>query len=530
MLSQLIMTVKALVVLFTAIYGFAWMLRSQDAAWVKGAPRLILPCMFMLGMWGHIVWLPFLALLILIPLLAKSRADAAALYAVAILSIPALGYKVVFGSFYLMPMTKWLFCALGLIIAFFLKDRIRDRGLTGARFDIPFYLLFILEATQARDPNYTDTLRQLTPIVLTLVLPYFVLSRSLTKAEDVHRFLLALAFGGFVMASIAIVESRFHWLMYKTIESNLNITSPINAYGKMRGGMIRAPASFPESTALGNYLALSWVALLALRNSFASTGKWYLALGVMMIGLLAANSRGGFVGVAIGTLAFDLYCRRYAAMFSKLGLIGGAYVIILGLAQFSAYFASVAGKDAGTESSSDYRVLLLRRGMEEIRKHPYLGTNMKQALNNLEDIRQGEHIIDLVNGYISYGLTLGYAGIIGLVMIFVSLGLAMAAARRKISVSSELVQAGGFVFAVAALTAASSFYTGFGGDNSTPFVEVAALGSAIWAIRRYGAPGGSLTAAARHPAAMPAIRQVIEADRAAKARPVSTSASATEPV
>ncbi|HWI85650.1 MAG TPA: O-antigen ligase family protein [Sphingomonas sp.] len=514
MYSQLIMTVKGLAVIFAAIHAFAWLLRREDAEWVKGAPRTIFVGMFLIGMWGYTVWVAYLAMMLFVPILARNRADAAAFYAVAILSVPALGTKMALGSFYLFPASKWLFCGLGLTIAFFIRNS-GPRTSIARRFDIPVLIVFVLEAGMARTSSFTDTARQLLPLLLSVMVPYFVISRSLNTKQDVRRFLLALALGGFVMASVAVVESRLHWLLYKTIENNMHIDARLNPYTKLRGGMIRAPASFPESTNLANYLALAGVALFALRASFSSTRRWYLALGVIALGLLAANSRGGFVGIAIGMVAFDLYRRHYSALAAKIATIGLCYTLFLAAAQVSAYFASVVGKSDATIGSSDYRVLLLRRGMEEIRKHPYFGTTRDQAIASLQDIKQGEGIVDLVNGYIAYGLTLGYPGMIGLLMIFVSLCLAMLLARRGLSRDRELAETAAFVFAVSSLVAVSSFFTGFGGENSMPFCEVAALGSVMWALRKGRASVPESVHSATNSAFGSPVYRRIAADRAA---------------
>ncbi len=124
---------------------------------------------------------------------------------------------------------------------------------------------------------------------------------------------------------------------------------------------------------------------------------------------------------------------------------------------------------------------------------------MKTALTNLEDIRQGQHIIDLVNGYVTYGLVLGFPGIIGLLLVFVTLCAAMLMARRRLEQDDVARDIAAFVFSVGAFSIVSSFFTSFGGENSTPFYEVAALGACIYAIQRRvtaatRVPGGAIAA------------------------------------
>ena len=522
MLPLILMTIKGLILLAGGVFGFAALLRKDDAAWVKRAPLWIFPGMFLIGMWGHSYWAAFVALLVAIPLLAKGRADAAALYCVLTVSLPLMAQPLTAGSLYLISADKYLFCALG-VTAAFLMNRGQTQVSPRARFGLPILIVVVLELSQTRDPSITATIRQSLPVLLTVLLPYFIISRSLNNAEDVRRFLLAFVLAGFVMAVIATVEARLHWLIYQQVEGRLGIHVAINGYAKMRAGTLRAPASFPESTTLGTFLVLAFMSALAIRNSFASRNKWYAVLFVLLLGLISANSRGAFIALAVGLLAWDVYCRRYVSLALKAAAAGGIYFFALFAAQFSAFFAAMVGKGSGTAATTDYRMQLLRRGMEEIHNHPYLGQNLQTALSHLEDLRQGEGIIDLVNGYISYGLTLGYPGIIGLALAFVSLCVAMWVARSKLRVNLALMEPAACVFAVATLSILNSFFTGFGGAASAGFYQMCGLGSALWAMRKLAPAAQSETGAV---AAMPlsGVAAMIAADRArAKAGAVAQS-------
>ena len=513
MLSQIIMTVKGVILLAGGVYGFAALLRREDAQWVRGAPLKLLVGLFLIGMWGHTVWVPWLAVMLAIPLLSKSRADAAALYLVAIASLPVLYNKVAVGGLYLFPFTKYLFAALGLIIAYFVKPG--SRIALQSRFDIPILLVLLLELAAARDPNITEMMRQAMPVLLNTAVPYFLVTRVLTGPEDLRRFVLALGLVGFTMAIIATVESRTHWLLYKQMEGYLHIQSTVNAFAQIRGGVMRAPTSFAESTSFGNFLALAAVAIVALRSSFATKWKWQIALAVLLVGLVAPNSRGAYLGVAIGLILFDLYRNRWGPLFTKLAAGAVLYVVLLGLSSFSQFAAEMVGKGAASKGSTDYRVQLFQRGLEEIHKHPLFGQTMKAALAGLEDMRQGEHIIDLVNGYITYGLSLGYTGMLCLMMVFATLCGAMLSVRRKLAASPMMLDFAAFVFAVSGFMMPVSAFTTFGGEGSTYFFMACAIGSVLWAMRLSPQLHHGSVAGASRVAAPSAIRAMIEADRAA---------------
>jgi len=511
MINQIEITIKAIILLVIGIYGFAALLNKEDAAWVKNAPLKIMVGLYVIGVWGHIIWIPFAALMLCIPLLAKNRGDAAALFVVAALSLPDLYFKFQVGSFYVAAIDKYMFASFGLLIA---SVRFRREAIAGRRFDIPFLIVLVLELTQARDPQFTTQLRLMAPVLLTIALPYFLISRSLNSAEELRRFLLAIALTGFVMAIVATAEARLHTLFYQQITSNLPVSAS-NLYQKMRGGVVRAPTSFPESTSLANYLAAAGIAIIALRSSFASKTKRSIAFAVLLVGLVAPNSRGAFIGIALGLLAFDFYRNRWGPFFTKVGVAVGVYVVALMAAPFSPYIAEMVGKGADSHGSTQYRVQFMTRGLEEIRKHPYLGTTMKQALDNLEDLRTGEHIIDLVNGYITYGLTLGYTGIIGLVLVFATLSGSMLAIRRKLAVNAMVSDIAAFSFSVSCFMSVVAFFTTFGGEKSSFFFWSAAIGSSLYALRATIVAENSLPGVATLASTQPGIRARIEADRAA---------------
>jgi len=526
MLSQIVMTIKGVILLTGAVYLFAALLRKEDQQWVKGAPLKMLVGLYVIGMWGHVVWLPFLCLLLSIPLLAKNRSDAASLYAIAVVSLPVLYYHVTIGTHYLLPFTKYMFAALALMIAYFAKPK--SGPVLHSHMDIPILLLLGLEIAEVRDPDIGLMLRETAPVLFGIALPYFLISRSLNTPEQVRRFVLALALAGFAMALVATVEARTHWLVYKQIEGNLHISSQVNAYQKMRGGVIRSPASFDESTSLGNFLAIAAIAILALRSSFASKGKWFLAMAIMLVGLVAPNSRGAFLGFGIGIVLFDLYRGKWGGLFVKLAAGGGLYLILLAAANFSKYIAETVGKGADTQGSTDYRIVLLQRGIQEINRHPIFGTTLRKALANLEDVRQGEHIIDLVNGYINYGLVLGYTGMLGLLAMFLIAGSTMLAARKKLSANPVMEEMGAFVFSVAGLMMVVAAFTIFGGMNSTPFYEVLAVGSVLWGLRKTALARTGNDVAGSPVPSLSSVRSMILADREAarlrRAHPVPEQA------
>jgi len=524
MLSHIAATAKGSIIIAAAVYAFSLLLRPQDAEWVKRTALKVFLGLYLIGMLAPNPWVLFASIMLIIPLLAKNKSDAVSIYVITTCAAPVLYSKVVAGGIFLFPVTKFLFASFGLLIGYMVTRTSQPR-LRG-HFDLPIIIMFILEVSQIWDPYPGLFLRQAVTLPFTLLLPFYLTSRSLNTPEDVRRLMLSFATAGFVLAIVATAESRMHWLLYKQIESHLGISSPTNPYQQLRGGALRAPASFMESTSLGNFLAAAGVVILALRASFPSKAKFYVAFAVIAIGLIAPNSRGAFFGIAVGVLALDFYRRRWAALSAKLGTLCALYLAALIASPFSTRVAEMIGKGESSQGSTQYRVLLLHRGLAEIQKHPFLGTTMKRALDDLSDITQGQHIVDLVNAYVSYGLTLGYPGMIGLATVFVSLCIAMLKARRRLSANQMLLNSAGFVFSVSAFMIGVAAFTGFGGEAGAYYYQICAIGSSLWALRRVAASaeqGASQIVAAGDPHD---IRAMILADRErARARNVALSSA-----
>ena len=72
-----------------------------------------------------------------------------------------------------------------------------------------------------------------------------------------------------------------------------------------------------------------------------------------------------------------------------------------------------------SQGSVGYRARLLKRGVEEFWKSPIVGDNPQSVVARMQDLQQGEHIVDFVNSYLYFALTLGAVGLIAILVAFV---------------------------------------------------------------------------------------------------------------
>ena len=504
MLSLISISIKGSLLLLLAGYGFSKLLKPEEARWIQGRPLAILVGYFLFALWSPNVWLVFAAEVIVIGFLSRSRSEAAAFYMLTLLSLPGLVREFAIGSVYLLPLDKLLFAALGLGVATIVRPRTaRASGWV----DVPMWLFFALYIVQARDLNFTSTLRAITDPSLTIALPYFLLSRAIPRAEDIRRLLLTVCFGAAVMSIVAFYEARTGWLIYDSVSHHLGLASG-GTYAHGRGGVLRAGASFEEATTFGVFLGAALIAVLASRDVFQSNRKWMVAVGMLCLGLFAANARAGYLAAVLGVLAFDIYRRRYGAMIVKTGVIAGGLAVLLMAAQIVPKIGERFGLTGQGAGSIDYRTQLTRRGFEEIAKHPFFGVTMNEAHLALSDMRQGEGIVDFLNSYVLYGMTAGVPGILALAGCFLVMMSGMASRRRAYASDPQLLRFGGFVFATIGATIVIAWVSGLalrGGGFTAVIMAIFAAMCTQKAQAPRQASGSSPASRDRRPARSPTM-------------------------
>jgi hypothetical protein len=165
-------------------------------------------------------------------------------------------------------------------------------------------------------------------------------------------------------------------------------------------------------------------------------------------------------------------------------VLGGAFAFLMLLAEVSPYVSTMMGNSSDTAGTVDYRSLLLKRGKEEFWKHPYTGVDITTMSQNLQDLVQGEGIIDFVNGYVFYALVAGVGGLIALLVAFLGADYAMLTSRKSLMRHPfTLERYGAFVFAVATTQVVTTAFGGFGGRGSTFYYMILAIGSTLYAWR-----------------------------------------------
>lgn len=293
-------------------------------------------------------------------------------------------------------------------------------GTAGPDVLLAAYLLFALTRQLSVD-TFTNTLRYGFYAGLDIVLPYYVASRSMRNLRDFRDTLMSFVVAAMLLAAIGAFEFAKKWLLYSALNDALGL---VWGYGEYltRETHLRALATTGQPIALGYVLAAAFGFYLYLYRATPGRFLWYLGLGLLLAGLVATVSRGPAVGAGIVLAAFAASDRKPFWSLLRLGLLASLIIPVVLVSPVGGTIVDhlpFIGK-VDTESIV-YRQRLLESSMEIIRQHPWLGSN--EFLGQMEDMRQGEGIIDIVNTYLGILLTTGLVGLGLFASFFATVGL-----------------------------------------------------------------------------------------------------------
>ena len=276
--------------------------------------------------------------------------------------------------------------------------------------------------------SITESLRRGFVFFFSIYIPYFSTSRINSSrkmlVDSISTYCLSCA----LMAAIAIFEGVRHWLLYD-MPYRWGYGASVSVY-LARGASLRAMASSGHPLALGHLLAIAFGLWLYLQSRVDSKR---LRIGVVVLfwaGLLAAYARGAWI---TGVLVYFLFAALRPNPFSKVfkSALAAMVVAVLDLSPLGEKVVSVLPFLGGKVDNFNvvYRQRLWDRSWEIIQESPILGD--PAAMLKLQDLRQGQGIIDLVNSYVAVLLGSGFVGLsIFLGFILILLFKAWSASRR----------------------------------------------------------------------------------------------------
>ncbi len=387
---------------------------------------------------AHNFWLAMLASALIVGFGSRREQNPVAMYCVLLFAVPQFDMQISgFGVVnYLFELNHPRMLALVLLLPAALKLAGQPRA-ANPRLRLPdtlfaAYFIYVFVATATAD-SVTGLMRFTVYLLLDHALLYYVITRSVVDRRRLFDTLAAFVMGVAVVGVIAGFENLRSWLVYESLRIPLGI--PLQNIGTYLlretedGGYLRAYVTMGHAIALGFTSMVAVALLLALTRSFSppaapaamhrnapSQMPKLLGIAVMlmpMVGLLAAVSRGPWLGCAIVMvlgLSFGPGAKqRLLWMLAALPVVIAALLILPQGQKFIDLLPFVGTVDPGSVS---YRTQLLDRAMIVFWQNPIFGS--LQYLNNpaLEEMRQGQGIIDIVNAYVGVALAFGSIGLL----------------------------------------------------------------------------------------------------------------------
>lgn len=291
------------------------------------------------------------------------------------------------------------------------QSETRAHANVGLLADICFTVFSLLMlALSFRDTSITNGFRQSIAYILTAFGPYVVFSRWNWTKENLKVVSLAFVIPLGVLSGVAIVEVALGWHFFLNAVDNWGIW--FHGRYTSRGGFLRAYTSIFGPITFGLYLAAAVPLALALITVIRKRTFAIIGLCAICAALLVTVSRGPWVGAVFAAIVFVATSQRMMSNMVRLGVIGLAGLVVLALTPFGDnIFALIPFINEDTSGSFDYRQRLAEIGWSVAMETPVFGSENYLNHPRMQQLIQGQGIIDLVNSYLRIALESGLVGL-----------------------------------------------------------------------------------------------------------------------
>ncbi|MGB7816904.1 MAG: O-antigen ligase family protein [Methylotenera sp.] len=355
-------------------------------------------------------WLFIILCSLFLLYMAKSEQNKFALYFAIILAIPIISARI--PGLFDINYARLLSLTLLLPIFISLKKNPDAPSLgkpLAEKFLLAYLLLNII--LLMRGTTFTDSLRYGFYTFTDYFLPYYAASRAIKDFDQLKKVMIAFVLACLLVGAIGAFEFKKSWLLYSALTDSLHADWDMGTY-LGRGSSLRALASLGHSAVLGFIMMVGLGFYLFIAKSIKSNMLRLTGLGLIVAGLISALTRGSWVGTAILLLVFTAFGPKIIRRFSLLGIstiiaIQALYWIpggekVINLMPF-------VGKV--DKSNVDYREKLIDKSILVIQKYPLFGVFDARQEPEMEDMVQGQGIIDIVNTYLGVALGMGLVGL-----------------------------------------------------------------------------------------------------------------------
>ncbi len=270
--------------------------------------------------------------------------------------------------------------------------------------------------------SLTNAIRRAFLFALDIYLVYFSVSRWCSSRSKLVDAMVSYGLASVIVAVLAFIESARNWLLYVDLAVRWSNDSSFGFY-LSRGTWLRAQATAGHPLALGFLVAIAFGFWLYLQNQVTSKSGKSLVTLLLWLGLLAAYSRGPWVGAIVIYASFAALGPRGFSRLMRAAAVLAVVAATVALTPLGEKIITVLPFMGGTVDSGSlgYRQLLTQRSLDLIFASPFFGDHFPWS--KMEDLRQGQGIIDLVNTYATIALLHGLVGLalfVGFILVGVS--------------------------------------------------------------------------------------------------------------
>ncbi len=329
--------------------------------------------------------------------------------------------------------------------------------------------------------DITNTVRRGFLFFLDCIVLVYVVSRICNTKSKLAEVLTVFCLACAIMVPIAVFESQKVWVLYRGVPDAWNIETEVYLF---RDGALRAQVSTGHSLALGFILSIAFAFWLYVANREPKSSKRIAGMSGYWLGLVAAMSRAPWIGAVLGYVVYTLLSPRGLKSLTKAALVAAPVAALVLISPIGPKIIEKLPFVGKVDSYNvEYRERLAQSSWELIQKNPVFGDPF--FTRNLEHLRQGQGIIDLVNVYASIAMLYGVVGLFLFVMPFL---LAMWSSwkqqRRAIAHDDDVARMGAGLLAAMLATAFFMATGSFHGVLPKVFYLIVGLGSAYGNLKQ----------------------------------------------
>jgi len=273
-------------------------------------------------------------------------------------------------------------------------------------------LITLMTLLEMRGTTVTDALRNGIVYSLTIFLPYFVTSRAIKDYNQLKVAIIGFTLAGIIAGSLGIFEYLFSWLLYNPLSNALNTPFSLGSY-LARGNSLRALSSLGHPLILGLLMVIVFGFYLYVAPLIKNKWLRLLCQLVVLGGLIAPVSRGPWVAAAA---LFFFYLALGPKLIKKMSIaiimtvIAAASLPVIPGGEKVIDLLPFVGKTG--QFNASYREVLFDKGLLIIAREPLFGVPEPADEPEMEDMVQGEGIVDIVNSYLNIVLAYGIPALI----------------------------------------------------------------------------------------------------------------------